>query len=291
MPRAKYLTSVSIFLFLFTCIRAQDIIYLNNGTKILVTVKELYENEIKYKNFTNPDGPTYVVAKKDVLLVEYQNGTVDIITRYPKSVSPQKDEPVIPKKEVQKPVNMYYAAKNCFYLNGLALLNSDISLLFDREIANSRLSLVLQGAYNFNVHTNYTNAYIQALGISKKNYDLGVGINYYTQTKRRSQYFVGLMFKVMHYEYVRETITRDSVAGVSFDIIKTENVNNYQFAGLLVNGLQFRISPFFTYRAFIGLGFTNKNTDISKAVEEDFNQTARSYPKAYLGMCIGYRFY
>lgn len=291
MPQAKHLSFVLFFLFLFPCIRAQDIIYLNTGDKFQVIVKELNTGEIKYKNFTNPDGPTYVIAKKDVLLIEYQNGTLEIINQNPKAVSPVKDLPVVPKKEVNPTDMYYYAAKNCVYLNGLALVNSDIALMYDREFANSRLSLVLLGAYNFNVHTNFTNRYIQALGISKKNYDLGAGLNYYTQAKRRSQYFVGLMFKVMHYEYVRETISADSVAGVSFNITKTENVNNYQFSALLVNGLQFRITPFFTYRAFIGLGFTNKDSDISKAVEEDYNQKARSYAKAYLGMCIGYRFY
>lgn len=292
MPRAKHLFLIPFFLFLFHLIRAQDVIHLNNGDKFDAIVKEITSYEVKYKNFTNPDGPTYVIVKNDVLLIEYQNGTVEIINTSPKSLSPIKTFTASPKKEIKKgPNDIYYGAKNCLYFNGLALVNSDIALIYDREIAKSRLSIVLLGAYNFNVHTNYTNRYIQALGISKKNYDLGAGINYYTQTKRRAQYFVGFLFKVMHYEYVRETTTTDSINGVVFNTTTSQNVNNFQFAGLLVNGLQFRITPFFTYRAFIGLGFTNKDSDISKAVEEDFNQKARSYSKAYLGMCIGYRFY
>ena len=52
MPQAKHLYPVLLFLFLFTCIRAQDVIYLTNGSKIQVTVKEINEREIKYKNFT-----------------------------------------------------------------------------------------------------------------------------------------------------------------------------------------------------------------------------------------------
>lgn len=292
MPRAKHLSFVLFFLFLFQLIRAQDIIHLNNGDKFDAIVKEITSYEVKYKNFTNPDGPTYVIVKNDVLLIEYQNGTLEIINKNPKSLSPVKTETISPKKEIKKgPNDLYYVGKNTIYLNGLALVNSDIALILDREIANSRLSIVLLGAYNFNIHTNYTNRYIQALGISKKNYDLGAGINYYTQARKRTQYFVGFLFKVMHYEYVRETITTDSIGGVVFNVSKTENVNNFQFAGMLVNGLQFRITPFFTYRAFIGLGFTNKNSDISKAVEEDVTQRARSYGKAYLGMCVGYRFY
>ena len=181
--------------------------------------------------------------------------------------------------------------KNCIYLNGLALANSDIALIYDREIAKSKFSLVLMGAYNFNIHTNYTNRYIQALNNSKKNYDLGVGINYYTQTRKKTQYFVGLLVKYMNYEYVRQTEVEENINGIPYKTTKQENVNNYQIAGMLVNGLQFRITPFFTYRAFIGVGFTNKDNDVSKAVAEDITQKPRSFAKAYLGMCVGYRFY
>ena len=256
-------------------------------------VKEISTSEIKYKNFTNPDGPTYIVTKSDVLMIEYKNGVVEIINTNPTSISPIKTETLTPKREVVKkgPNDLYYLNKNCIFLNGMALANSDIALLYDREFAKSRFSLTVLGAYNFNLHSNYTNYYIRALGISKKNYDIGVGINYYTQTKKRSQYFVGLLFKYMNYDYVHETEIHDVINGLPFTSIKTENVNNFQFASMVVNGIQIRATPFFTYRVFIGLGFTNKNSDISKAVKENPLQEARSFTKAYLGMCVGYRFY
>ena len=95
----------------------------------------------------------------------------------------------------------------------------------------------------------------------------------------------------MNYEYVRETPTQETINGIVYTTIKLQNVNNYQLAGMLVNGLQWRLNPFFTYRAFIGLVFTNKDNDISKAVTEDITQRPRSFGKAYLGMCVGYRFY
>lgn len=291
MHSAKHFPFLLFFLFLFQLIRSQDIIYLNNGTKFDATVKEINAAAVKYKNFNNPDGPTYVIAKNDVLFIEYKNGSIDIINKNPLSLSPVKTETVAPKKEIKKTNdNINYMNKNCLYLNGLAFVNSDIALIFDREICKQRLSLVLLGAYNFNIHTNYTNSYIQALGISKKNYDLGFGINYYTQTRKNSQYFVGLLFKVMHYEYVRETTTTDIINGLPHTSIKMENADGFQFSSMLVNGLQFRMNPFFTYRVFVGLGFTNKDADISRAVSEDVTQKPRSLPKAYLGMCVGYRF-
>jgi hypothetical protein len=292
MSRPRILV-LFLLAFLFQFIKAQDIIYLNNGSKFQAIIKEVNVLEIKYKNFTNPEGPTYVISKNDVLLIEYKNGTFDVITKNPARVAPPQFETIItPKKEVKKDPNaIYYLNKNCIYLNGLALLNSDVSLMLEREFSNSRFSCILFGAYNFNLNTNYTNAYIQALNYSKKNYDLGGGINYFTQTKRKSQYFMGLWFKYMNYNYVRETVTRDTIIGQPSLTVVQENVNSYQFATLFMNGIQVRVTPFFTYRMFLGLGFTNRNRDVSVAVKEDLNQKARSFAKAYLGICVGYRFY
>ncbi|HWY12767.1 MAG TPA: hypothetical protein VN026_15645 [Bacteroidia bacterium] len=293
MLRAINLVILFCFAFLFQTIRAQDLIYLNNGSKVEAIVKEISTSEIKYKNFTNPDGPTYIVAKGDVLFIEYKNGVVEVLNPNPTSISPIKTVTTTPKREIVKkgPYDLYYLNKNCLYFNGIALANSDIALLYDREFAKNRFSLTVLGAYNFNLHTNYTNRYIQALGISKKNYDIGIGVNYYTQARKRSQYFVGLMFKYMNYDYVRETEVHDVINGLPFTNIKKENVNNFQFASMIVNGIQIRATPFFTYRIFIGLGFTNKDSDISKAVKADPAQQPRSFGKAYLGMCVGYRFY
>jgi len=95
----------------------------------------------------------------------------------------------------------------------------------------------------------------------------------------------------MNYDYVRQTPIQESANGITYTIIKQENVNNYQLAGMFVNGLQFRITPFFTYRTFIGLGVTNADSDLSKAVKENLDQKPRSFVKGYLGMCVGYRFY
>lgn len=292
MLKGKYLFLSLLFLSLFQQIRSQDIIYLTNGSKFEAVVKEINASAVKYKNFTNPDGPTYVITKGDVLFIEYKNGTLEILNKNPNSLSPVKTETVVTKKEIKKgPYDTYYMNKNCLYLNGASLANSDIALIYDRELAKSRLSLVLLGAYNFNVHANYTNRYLRVLESPKKNYDIGAGINYYTQTRKKTQYFVGLLFKYMNYSYVRETYTQDVINGIPYTSIKTKNVTTYQFSSMLVNGLQFRFNPFFTYRVFLGLGFTNKNSDVSKAVAEDLTQKPRSFGKAYVGMCVGYRFY
>lgn len=57
---------------------AQDNIVLHTGEEIKAKVEEVGLTEIKYHRTDNPTGPQYTIAKADVLLITYQNGTKDI---------------------------------------------------------------------------------------------------------------------------------------------------------------------------------------------------------------------
>lgn len=57
---------------------AQDIITLKNGTEIEAKILEVGISEIRYRKFSNPDGPVYTMLKSDVLLVRYENGENEV---------------------------------------------------------------------------------------------------------------------------------------------------------------------------------------------------------------------
>ena len=57
---------------------AQDIITLKSGEDIQATVQEVGIGEVKYKNFDNPDGPSYTIKKSDVFMIRYANGSKDV---------------------------------------------------------------------------------------------------------------------------------------------------------------------------------------------------------------------
>lgn len=54
--------------------KAQDRILKTDNTVIEAKVIEVSTNDIKYKKFSNPSGPTYVVLKQDVSSITYENG-------------------------------------------------------------------------------------------------------------------------------------------------------------------------------------------------------------------------
>lgn len=72
-----------IFIFLIAVVGfnnsfAQDYITLKNGDEIKAKVLEVNTDLIKYKNWTNLEGPIYSIAKGDVFMIKYANGTKDV---------------------------------------------------------------------------------------------------------------------------------------------------------------------------------------------------------------------
>ena len=58
-------------------IHAQDVIVKKDGSTILSKVLEVNTADIKYKKFSNPNGPTYSIGKAEILSINYENGEKD----------------------------------------------------------------------------------------------------------------------------------------------------------------------------------------------------------------------
>lgn len=60
---------------------AQDIIKKLDGNSIQVKVLEISQDEVKYKNYDNLEGPSYTLNKKLINTITYENGTVEEIAQ------------------------------------------------------------------------------------------------------------------------------------------------------------------------------------------------------------------
>lgn len=67
---------LSVFVFaMFSIIaHAQDVIVKKDGNTITSKVTEITSTEIKYKKFSNQNGPTYTIGKNEVNYINYENG-------------------------------------------------------------------------------------------------------------------------------------------------------------------------------------------------------------------------
>ena len=66
-----------ILVFVAGLAMAQDVIVLRDGSTILSKVEEVSETEIKFKKWSNLDGPLYSMKTSAVMSINYQNGGVD----------------------------------------------------------------------------------------------------------------------------------------------------------------------------------------------------------------------
>ena len=263
----------------YTNIFAQDVLYTITGNKIKAKVLEINANEIKYKDFNNIEGPTYLIYNTDVVLIQFANGTSQIINANAPVLKPAKTETVSVKKVQQKQnPNLYYMNPNLLSINALALANGDVTLMYDRDFFNSRLSLSVLGGYNFNTRMGILNALISdSREHAKKNYDAGLGINFMPNNTKRGQYFVGLLGKYMSYTY-------DNPINTTNNQLLFTKATGYQMAIMVTNGWFVRVSPNFNFKIFGSIGIPINSPELKT------NNNSIFLPKVYLGYCFGYRF-
>jgi hypothetical protein len=121
---------LAVFLLcLTTTAVAQDVILKKDNSTVLSKVIEVTGTEIKYKKWSNQDGPTYSISRSEVTRINYQNGDVDtfndnIVTApnpqptvtVPEFQTPQPQPETQPK--VESPKSPYSRSRVQFSLNG-----------------------------------------------------------------------------------------------------------------------------------------------------------------------------
>ena len=96
----KVIVTILMVLNIYFISLAQDIIVLHSGDLIKANVLEINQNEIKYKKISNPNGPTFSIAKTEVLSISYENGEKDTFEPHPQpngfSTPSKKPTPIAP---------------------------------------------------------------------------------------------------------------------------------------------------------------------------------------------------
>lgn len=100
----KIFTLCGCLLLSISVSKAQDTLVLNDGTLIKSKVVEITESLLKYKKYSNLDGPVYTIDKKQVLAVHYENGEQESFkAQEQQTVQTQVEEQSI-QQEIEVPV-------------------------------------------------------------------------------------------------------------------------------------------------------------------------------------------
>lgn len=94
---------------------AQDIIIKRNGDELQCKILEVSGEEVTYKRWSNPNGPTFKEKKEDIFLIKYENGEKETMTH----ISPNLNSAISPitfETKVQDTVNIVTTPISNVYL-------------------------------------------------------------------------------------------------------------------------------------------------------------------------------
>lgn len=130
---------LSLFVILFCAslmTMAQDVIVKKDGSTIQSKVMEINGTEIKYKKWSNQDGPMYSIDRSEILSINYQNGEVEKFSEVFIENPPTSDLPVYTGKDL----TIEGWRKEDIALNGRILSNDEIKYYLGSEAYSLYLS-------------------------------------------------------------------------------------------------------------------------------------------------------
>lgn len=200
---------------------AQDTIVFKTGSTLIADVTLISEAEIRYKEYTNPEGPEYVVRRNLVERINFSNGDT-------KSFIPAKQD-----------INF---GRNIISYHLIDIIYGDFVISYERILDGGKKGLRFPLAIGFNSRSSNDSPYDYAdLGFT------GAAIDYYFPGQGRVAYFFGPEIDIgigRNFEYVYNNPPGSKEVAIDF-----------VYGRLLINN-GFSISPTGDFRlmAMTGLG-------------------------------------
>ncbi|CAN5447538.1 hypothetical protein BH09BAC1_BH09BAC1_02010 [soil metagenome] len=76
----KSLSFAIALMFVAFCANAQDNIVFKDGTEVKAKVQEITTTEVVYKRHDNMAGPVYRIERNKVFIIQFENGTSEVVT-------------------------------------------------------------------------------------------------------------------------------------------------------------------------------------------------------------------
>jgi hypothetical protein len=78
MRKVIFILALTLFTGTVSFVKAQDVIKKKDGSEIRAKIVENDNSIVKYKLYSNPSGPTYVVYKSELSMIEYESGRKEL---------------------------------------------------------------------------------------------------------------------------------------------------------------------------------------------------------------------
>ncbi len=154
---------------------AQDIIFFRDGSKDSAKVIEIGNKYISYKKYKRQAGPIYKVKKSTVVLIEFEDGEIEVIESEPEKKTFKAIDPILQKR-------------NIITLNLFGVLLTNFHLGYENISKDGRLGVRANLIASF--------APYEYIGM----YATGVDFNFYLKGQKRVNYFLGPSIRVGAFE-------------------------------------------------------------------------------------------
>lgn len=266
---------------------AQDKIYLVDGSILQVKVKEINPRNIKYTRWEAKDGAEYIIMRREVAKIVFENGTEEIISRLRMPLRESRTQEAATDTRSEHHMKMDDLGKNILSVAPLQMSNESAAgfgLHYERVLdKNGIFSLYLPLAFSFfdDQPTQYTSSMAPPEKKSRVFTYVYPGLKIYpTGQAHRLSYSVGPSFGLGFGKKYNLTRTQDS----SGSVIQAYKEDNVLKAGFMINnGLNIQPTRSFYLGLELGLGiyyYNNESDDLYMNEE----------PMVQFNFKMGYRF-
>lgn len=236
--------------------RAQDKIFLQTGEQITGKVIEIQEDLVKYKRADNKSGIVYTTRKKNVFMVQYENGTTEFFNAKNK------------KKEKPTPI---LDGANLIHIHAFDMVYNDLTFSYERLIKGGKIGLQVPFGIGYNKVVYY------GYGDYSNKFYSGLNINLYPTGQGKWSFFVGPSIR---YGMGKSKFYSWDEIGNSTEVIKS-----FYYGKLFVNlGIMYSPSQSFSISAIGSLGIKYFNESIDTYIDKGI------YSAAHFSINFAYRF-
>lgn len=247
---------------------AQDVIYKSDGTKVQAKVAEVGISEIRYKLFSNPDGPVFVLRKSDVVLIAYQNGEHEMVT----SLSDRER-----KKQAKNDSLALNRRKNIVSVNLLDAAFGNMTFSYERVFGKGYLGIKVPVSLGLRTLSNY--GYYAGTYDRSRIMGTGLDVNFYPNGQGTVRYFIGPSVSFGTFRY-RDYYPYDDIGMDRFYPDYYPYMKGTHLSLSVNNGLMIQPSKHLTIALAAGMG-----------MKMDFTRhNDRIVPKPSASVNFGYRF-
>jgi hypothetical protein len=155
-------------------IKAQDTLYMVDGTIRIVQIIEVSQSTVKYLLLDNPDGPTVILHNQEIAQIKYMDGRIDSFLEIRK-----------PADSTSELLKEKLTRKNLFSLHLLDLFTGSIAVNYERLSTSGKWGWKIPVSVAYRKWPDYAETKVFSLrnfllnSSQRVNFSAGFAINYY----------------------------------------------------------------------------------------------------------------